>query len=60
MKLLDFVRCEVYPYMVLLDREDLQAANYFRDLQLKIEEPIVFDNLVHEIDLRFGTIATSR
>ena len=48
--LLDFVRNDVFPYMASLVREEPQVASYFRDVQLKIEDPIVLKKVVDEID----------
>ncbi len=49
-ELLEFVRNDVLLYMASLVREEPRIANYFRDAQLKIEDPGVFQKLVNEID----------
>ena len=54
-ELLDFARNNVFPYMASLDREDSQVANYFRDAQLKLDDPNALKNIIVEIDsIDFG------
>ena len=48
--LLDFVRNDVFSYMASLVREEPQVANYFRDAQLKIDDPLVLEKVVDQID----------
>ena len=49
-ELLDFVRYDVFPYMASLVSEEPQVANYFKDAQLKIDDPNILKRLVDEID----------
>ena len=46
----DFVRDEVFPYMASLTREHPRIAEYFRDSDLKIDDPDVFERVVDAID----------
>ena len=49
-ELLDFVRYDVFAYMASLVSEEPQVANYFKDAQLKIDDPNILKRLVDEID----------
>ena len=48
--LCDFVRDEVFPYMASLTREQPRVAEYFRDSDLKIDDPDIFERAVDAID----------
>jgi len=48
--LLAFLKNDVFPYMASLDREDPQIANYFREIQLKIHDPMLLNKVVSVID----------
>jgi type I restriction enzyme M protein len=58
-KLRDFVRDEVFPYMASLVKESPQIAEYFRDAVLEIIDPNVLKQVVDEIDsIDFGKLGT--
>ena len=46
----DFVGDEVFPYMASLTREQPRVAEYFRDSELKIDDPDIFERAVDAID----------
>lgn len=46
----DFVGDEVFPYMASLTREQPRVAEYFRDSELKIDDPDIFERAVAAID----------
>ena len=48
--LCDFVKDEVFPYMASLTKEQPRIAEYFRDSELKIDDPDIFEQVVDEID----------
>lgn len=48
--LYNFVRDEVFPYMASLTREHPRIAEYFRDSDLEIDDPDVFERVVDAID----------
>ena len=48
--LCSFVRDEVFPYMASLTKEHPRIAEYFRDSELKIDDPDVFERVVDAID----------
>ena len=48
--LCSFVRDEVFPYMASLTKEHPRIAEYFRDSDLKIDDPDVFERVVDAID----------
>ncbi len=49
-ELLDFVNNSVFPYMASLALEERQVAEYFRDAELKIDDPNILKQLVKVID----------
>lgn len=48
--LCNIVRDEVFPYMASLTKEHPRIAEYFRDSELKIDDPDVFERVVDAID----------
>ena len=50
MKLRDFLRDEVFPYMGSLVKDDAQVADYFRDAVLDITDPHVLKQVIDELD----------
>ena len=48
--LCSFVRDEVFPYVASLTKEHPRIAEYFRDSELKIDDPDVFERVVDAID----------
>jgi type I restriction enzyme M protein len=58
-KLRDFIRDEVFPYMGSLVKEEPQIAEYFRDAVLEIIDPNVLKQVIDEIDgINFSKLGT--
>ncbi|HRH40160.1 MAG TPA: class I SAM-dependent DNA methyltransferase [Pyrinomonadaceae bacterium] len=59
MKLRDFIRDDVFPYMANLVKEEPKIAEYFRDAVLEIVDPNVLKEVIDEIDtIEFRKLGT--